>query len=232
MSDVFLEVIVCSVEDAVEAEAGGAHRLEMVSRLDVGGLTPTVELVRQIKAEVSLPLRVMVRENVGFEGGDDVGALCETAVVMNEIGVDGLVLGFLRNGELDEQTLSKVLSSAPRLNATFHHAFEAAADKQRLIQALKKFPQIDRILAHGGQGDWSEKIERLISYQSIAMPAIRILVGGGLDPSVIKSIRGRSDLNEFHVGSAAREDGQVRRTRVAELVTHSLAAPPLNTPLT
>ena len=222
MKNTLLEVIVCSIEDALEAEAGGADRLEVVSQLDVGGLTPSVDLVRTIKAEVSLPLRVMVRESVGFDVDGDVDALCESAQVMNEIGVDGLVLGFLRHGELDPEALGKVLSCAPRLNATFHHAFEAANDKERLIQQLKKFPQIDRILAHGGQGDWSEKIERLIRYQSLAAPAIQILVGGGLNASVIKSIR-RTDLNEFHVGSAAREHGHTSRSRVAELVNESLA---------
>ena len=60
-----LEVIACTVEDAVAAEKGGADRLEIISRFDVGGLTPAPELVRAIKAKVSLPLRVMVRENAG-----------------------------------------------------------------------------------------------------------------------------------------------------------------------
>jgi len=218
MKNTLLEVIVCSIEDALEAEAGGADRLEVVSRLDVGGLTPSVDLVRRIKAEVSLPLRVMVRESVGFEVGDDVDALCEAARVMNEIGVDGLVLGFLRNGALDKETLAKVLSCAPRLKATFHHAFEAADDKERLIRELKKFRQVDRILAHGGEGDWSEKIERLVRYKQLSSPGIEILVGGGLDVSVIESIRGRTHLQEFHVGSAAREGRKVRRWLVTELV--------------
>jgi copper homeostasis protein len=35
-----LEVIACSVADAVAAERGGADRLELVRDLNVGGLTP------------------------------------------------------------------------------------------------------------------------------------------------------------------------------------------------
>ena len=40
-----LEVIACSVADAVEAEKGGASRLEIVRDLGRGGLTPPLELV-------------------------------------------------------------------------------------------------------------------------------------------------------------------------------------------
>ena len=67
-----LEVIACSVADAVEAEKGGANRLEVVSDLDRGGLTPAVELVRAIQDAVNLPLRVMVRESDGFGTSDEM----------------------------------------------------------------------------------------------------------------------------------------------------------------
>ena len=35
-----LEVIACSVADAIEAEKGGADRLEVISHFERGGLTP------------------------------------------------------------------------------------------------------------------------------------------------------------------------------------------------
>ena len=61
-----LEVIVQTVADARAAARGGADRLEVVRAIHDGGLTPDLAVVRQIAAEVSLPLRVMVRENSGF----------------------------------------------------------------------------------------------------------------------------------------------------------------------
>ncbi|MBZ5592386.1 MAG: hypothetical protein LAP39_09125 [Acidobacteriia bacterium] len=62
-----LEVIACSVADAVAAERGGAGRLEIVRALEAGGLTPLLSLVKEIVAAVSIPVRVMLRENPGFE---------------------------------------------------------------------------------------------------------------------------------------------------------------------
>src|ERR1051326_1631063 len=103
-----LEVIACSVADAIEAERGGASRLEIVRALDGGGLTPPVSLVRGIVSAVSIPVRVMLRENPGFEAGSEaeVKKLCHAAREFAALGVNGLVLGFVRGRQLDLILLS------------------------------------------------------------------------------------------------------------------------------
>lgn len=219
MKNAILEVIACSVEDAIEAERGGANRLEIISRLDVGGLTPSLDLVREIKAKVSLPLRVMLRESEGYgvSGETEIEKLCAAAREFNAIGVDGIVLGFLQNGEIDFGLTEKILSFAPNLKATFHHAFEDASNKFAAIEKLKKLAQIDRILSHGGSAEWTEKRELLDLYTQSAQPEIEILVGGGVDADAIKLLREKTSVREFHVGSAARTNGKVETARVAKL---------------
>ncbi len=215
-----LEVIACTVEDAVEATRGGAKRLEIISRFDVGGLTPTLDLVREIKEKVSLPLRVMLRESEGYEvsGEAEIEKLSASARELNEIGVDGVVLGFLRGGdEIDFELTKRVLANAPNLKATFHHAFEDVADKFAALEKLKKLVQIDRILAHGGREVWAEKISRLGDYATAAQPEIKILAGGGIDLQVIAMIRAGTSIREFHVGRAARREDAVDASRVTAL---------------
>lgn len=215
-----LEVIACTVEDAIEATRGGANRLEIISRLDLGGITPPIDLVREIKAKVSLPPRVMLRESKGYgvSGEAEIEKLCATARELNEIGVDGVVLGFLREDKIDFELTKRVLANAPNLKATFHHAFENAADKFFAIEKLKKLTQIDRILAHGGEGVWAEKISRLGDYESAAQPEIKILAGGGIDLQVISMIRAKTLVREFHVGRAARDNVGVNSSQVSLLV--------------
>ena len=130
-----LEVIACTVADAVAAQKGGASRLEIVRNLEQGGLTPSFELVREIRETVDLPLRVMVRESVGFEncGEDEINSLCDAARKFSMLGVDGLVLGYLKDGSVDLALCERILNCAPNLNATFHHAFEDANDDCHLI---------------------------------------------------------------------------------------------------
>ena len=111
-----LEVIACSVADAIEAERGGAGRLEIVRALDAGGLTPPVSLVREILTAVSIPVRVMLRENAGFESGGEaeIEGLCRVAREFAALGVDGLVLGFVRGRKLDLAPVLQILSSCVR----------------------------------------------------------------------------------------------------------------------
>jgi copper homeostasis protein len=219
-----LEVIACTVDDAVAAEKGGADRLEVISQFERGGLTPSLELVRAIQTAVRLPLRVMLRESDGYQvaSDDEVASLCSAARELAAIRVDGVVLGFLREGKVDIEVTNRILDSAPTLNATFHRAFDETSDPFEALAELRQCRQIDRILTNGGPGDWSDKIERLARYQEATGGHPIILVGGGVDASVIKAVRSKTDLAEFHIGRAARVpadiNGLVQSARVQELL--------------
>ena len=95
MPEYLLEVITCSVEDAREAERGGAGRLEVVRDLHLGGLTPSFDLVREILDAVSIPIRVMIRERNDYSAGTDAEPerLCRLATEMSALPIEGLVMG-------------------------------------------------------------------------------------------------------------------------------------------
>jgi copper homeostasis protein len=219
-----LEVIACSVADAIEAEKGGADRLEVISHFERGGLTPPLELVREIQTAVRLPLRVMLRESDGYQAtsNDEVERLCCAARELAALRVDGVVLGFLRDGKVDLELTQRILDSAPALKATFHHAFDETGDPFHALAALSQNTQIDRVLTSGGSGGLTDKIERLARYQQATSGRPIILVGGGVDATVIKAIRATTNLVEFHIGRAARvpaaTDGSVQSARVKELL--------------
>ena len=214
-----LEVIACSVEDAVNAERGGADRLEVISGFEFGGFTPPLDLVREIQQKVQLPLRVMLRDEVGYGLKDEAAAerLCKMAVELNSMKVGGLVIGFLRSTAIDVEHTTKILNCAADLKATFHHAFEDTIDKQTAIAALKNIGQIDRLLSHGGTGTQTERVDNLDEYASAAYPEIRILAGGRIDIEMIGLIKKRTPIREFHVGSAARDEGVVSVSKVRRL---------------
>ncbi len=226
MSKEILEVIACSVADAIEAQKGGASRLEVVRELDRGGLTPSIALVRAIKEAVYLPLRVMVRESDGFGNTDEteIERLCDISSEFSSLGVDGLVLGFLERGAIDLDLTSRVLACAPDLSATFHHAFEAAIDQVLAVTQLKSLPQVDRILSSGGLGEFESRRERLAAYEQAAAPEIKIIAGGGIDRNAIEILRHTTAIREFHVGRAARQGFDVAGPVRAELVNDLVRA--------
>ena len=180
-----LEVIACSVADAVAAEKGGAGRLEVVRDLAAGGLTPPISLVKEIVAAVSVPVRVMLRENDGFEIADreELTKLCNSARELAALEIDGVVLGFLRGRSLDLATAQQILSCAPRVKATFHRAFEELEDQHAAIAKLKTEPQFDRILLSPARvSGLKQLVER-------AAPELIVIAGAGIDRSNIRQWR-------------------------------------------
>jgi len=60
-----LEVCADSVKSAVEAQTGGADRIELCSALVIGGLSPSAAMFEQVKKNVDLPIRVLLRPRFG-----------------------------------------------------------------------------------------------------------------------------------------------------------------------
>ena len=217
-----LEVIVQSVADARAAARGGADRLEVVRAIRDGGLTPPVALVRGIAAEVSLPLRVIVRENAGYStNGHELPALREAIATFAAESVDGAVLGFADGGELAIHDTVRVLDAAPAVKATFHRAFDQLRDPLDAIDRLAAIPQIDRILTSGGAGTSAERCERLRTYTGRAHGRLIILAGSSVDEEMLALIGRTGCVAEVHVGRAARANGgpesPVSAARVARL---------------
>lgn len=220
-----LEVIVQSVADAVAAEVGGADRLEVVREIERDGLTPSLDLVRAIKAATPLPLRVMVRESDGFsiESERELLTVQRAFAQLAEIGVDGAVVGYACDGALDLDKVHAVLSAAPALRVTLHRAFDRVLDPIAGIDAARQIPQIDRILTAGGNGDWQARCHRLREYAARAGTSLTILAGGGVDEDALRVLAATGCVREVHVGRAARE-GQRPTASVSAALVRGLRA--------
>jgi len=152
----------------------------------------------------------MVRENAGFDTDpSELLSLCRAAAVFANMGVDGIVIGFVRDGQLLLNDLREVLQAAAGIPATFHRAFDSLEDPLGAIDALAAIPQIDRILTDGfaPQRDLS-RTTRLQQYSDRAGSRLRIVAGGGVDEALLDQIARTRCVREGHVGRIAREGGQ------------------------
>jgi len=215
-----LEVIACTVEDAVEAELGGADRIELCRALMVGGLTPDSMLVRQVMRRASIPVRVMLRETDApttyLEA--EFARIEEHLRRISDLEVDGLVMGFVRSGQVETQKLERVLTLAPHAQVTFHRSFDEVMDRTAALQVLKRYSQVDRILTNGVDDDPEARRARLEALQSAAAPEITVIAAGGNDEQMLRSLAASSIVREIHIGRAARmpaiHPGPVMRDRV------------------
>ena len=95
-----LEVCVDSTASALAAKRGGADRLELCADLVIGGTTPSLALLRQVKAETGLPVRALLRPRFGDFCYDryELAQMEQSAAELVEAGADGIVTGIVAFG--------------------------------------------------------------------------------------------------------------------------------------
>jgi copper homeostasis protein len=201
-----LEVIACSVEDAQAAEQGGASRIELTVQLDQDGLTPPLDLVRDVLARVTIPVRAMLRDRPDFAVGslEDLARLRRQASEFAGLGVEGIVTGFVSDESLDLEALEAILAEAPATRFTVHRALERTRNPAAALRALRRFPNVDRALVSGGAGSLADWIDRWAQYQEALGPARRLIAGGGLMLDLLPAASAQSSVTVFHLGRAVR----------------------------
>jgi copper homeostasis protein len=198
----------------MEAYRGGATRLEVTVRLDQAGLTPPLELVRQIIENVPLPIRVMLRDRPDFSTGgiEELASLLRGArdfaalksAKKRKGSVEGLVTGHIINGQLDLATLEKIIAAAPKLQVTAHHAVEATSDPVLTLRAFRNFPNVDRTLVHGGVGTLEKRIGQMRRLIQAFGPERTLIAGGNLTLEMLRPLRDATGIRVFHLGRAVR----------------------------
>jgi copper homeostasis protein len=197
-----VEISVESVERAIAAERGGASRIELCSSLDVGGVTPSLELVRDARACVWAPIFVMVRPR----GGNFVYSATEFDEMKRSIeaarfaGIDGVVLGLLRvEGTIDVERTAELVRLAAPLPVTFHRAFDECRD---LFAALEDVVATgaSRLLTSGGESKAPEAVARIAELVQRAESRVVVMPGSGVIAENVAEIAAVTGATEFHAG--------------------------------
>jgi len=198
-----LEVIALDAKDAEAAQAGGAHRLELVADMASDGLTPSVATFKQVRGATDLPIRVMLRDAKGFAPGN-LKQLRRQAWDLREAGATEFVLGFLdAEGEIDEGVTLNLLAELGGCGWTFHRALDNSTDVLRSWEIVKTLG-CDTVLAAGSAKGVDDGMATLKQLAKQEPPAL--LVGGGLQQHHVAELL-EAGVTGFHVGSAVRPGG-------------------------
>lgn len=207
-----LEIIATSAADARAAEAGGADRIELVSAMSEGGLTPSYGLIEQTVRSVSIPVYVMIRPHSrSFHYDNDEIRLMQRDIrIAGELGASGIVVGALtERGEIDESALSEWLGEAQEkgLDVTFHRAFDECSDQPYMLRRLAAFPGVSRVLTSGGKRTAPEGSDALAKLARIGRGlGIAVMAGSGLRADGLDSFACATGIVEVHLGSGARRE--------------------------
>lgn len=201
MEKILLEVCCGSIDDGIEAERGGADRVELCSALFLGGLTPSLGTIIEAKARLKIPVMVMIRpRGGGFCYTQREAAVMERDATMAvEQGAEGIVFGVLtRDGSIDMARCRRLQRLIGERQAVFHRAFDVAPDPFKALDQLVDLG-ITRILTSGQQNTVPEGaalIKRLIDY---AGDRVEILPGGGILPYNLRQVVEWTGCKQIHL---------------------------------
>jgi copper homeostasis protein len=200
INKVVLEVVVCTVDDARRACDAGADRLELVSAISEGGLTPSLGTFRQVRRYCDIPIVTMIRSRGGgFTYSDyEWESMEEDAKVFADEGTDALVTGCLTDaGLIDEPNLKTFLEIAGNIPVVFHRAFDLCLDYESSLRTLSQLG-VRRILTGGGHQIAIDGVDNLALWRQ-KFP-IEILAGGGIRERNAAEIVRRSSVDQIHLG--------------------------------
>ena len=201
MKNYLLEVCCGSVEDVLQAERGGADRVELNSCLFHGGLTPSIGELITVKQLSKLPVMTMVRPRQGgfcYTDAEYKTALADAEQLLAH-GADGLVFGFLKaDGSLDVGRTRQLVSMAGEKTKVFHRAIDVAEDWKRMLGQLIELG-VDRVLTSGLAPDVYYGIDVIREMMDFAQGAIQILPGAGVNLKNVDRIIEYTGCDQIHV---------------------------------
>ena len=202
-----VEICVTSVDEAIAAEAGGAHRVELCTWLELGGLTPGAELVAGVRHHLSIPVFVMVRPRAGDYSWDEgeLATMRRTILRARALGAEGIVTGALGpDGRVDEEATRLLVEAARPLPVTFHRAIDRTPDPVAAVEVLRELG-VDRVLSSGGAPTAREGAATLAAMVRRAGDAMSVMAGGTVRAEHAAALVRETGVREVHAHLGADE---------------------------
>jgi len=199
---VLVEVASNSVQSAIEAEKGGAKRIELCGNLVEGGTTPAKSQIELTREKVGIDLNVIIRPRGGDFMYDDLDfeSMKRDIRLCGELECDGVVIGILdSSGNIDLKRNLELVELARRysLSVTFHRAFDRAKSLPDALEDVIKLG-CDRILTSGGFQNAYDG--RFVIKDLVEQAGDRIIImpGAGVKEENVQEIVSFAGVKEVH----------------------------------
>lgn len=211
-----LEIVATSGVSAQLAVAAGADRIEACEALELGGITPSVEVLDDIlEHRPELGIHALLRSRPGdfIYDKEDLSVMERQSSRLAAAGVSGIVLGALdRRGSLDLEAIQKLAGAAleinPDIEITIHRAVDASVDPVRAIsQLLPLAPR--RVLTSGGRESAGQGMATISRMVQAADSKIQIMSGGGMRVQDIATAQA-AGVSAVHFSAKTQHAGTIR----------------------
>ena len=221
-----LEIVTQTADETALVKELGADRVELVSGLTEGALTPTFGSLKGIAENVKLPAYCMIRpHNLGFVYSDgDIQEMMEDIINQRPY-ASCFVLGCLtKDDQIDEENLKKLLSVTGDVPVVFHMAIQRTRDYDEGVRIVAKYPQIKRILTNFQMKDVRNNVEAIKEkYAFVKSLGLEVTFAGGVDLDTMPILK-EIGLDSCHVSSAARIDHSAKNRLDADKIRKMVLA--------
>jgi len=207
-----LEACVNSAISAIEAQKGGANRVELCENLHDGGTTPSAGSIRFARKNLHIGLFVMIRPREGdFCYSEDEFEIMQHDVrVAKELGADGVVFGILLpDGSIDLDRMRMLVRLVRPMGVTCHRAFDMTADPYKAMEDLITLG-VDRILTSGQQKTAPEGAALIKELIVRSSGRIIIMPGSGVKEHNVAGLIRSTGATEVHIHLEKQEPSRMR----------------------
>lgn len=211
-SPITLEICANSVDSALNAQKGGAHRVELCDNLSAGGTTPSYGSIIKARELLQIKLYPIIRPRGGdFLYNDLEFELMQKNIEMcKRIGCDGVVIGLLTSsGKIDKERTRHLVDLAKPLGVTFHRAFDRCVDP---LEGMKTIIETgcERILTSGQQPTAPEGIELISQLVEKAAGRLTIMPGSGIRKKNIADVLKKTGAKAIHTTAKAQVQSSMK----------------------
>lgn len=196
-----IEACVETVEESVLAEKKGATRLELCSHLEVDGLTPSLNLVKEVMANVSIPIKVMIRPRQGnfLYTPTEILKMTASIYAMKDLGVYGVVFGLLNKYRgVDFINTASLAEIAKPLNVTFHKAIDYTNNILESTDILSDISSVDALLTSGGKPTANDGIITINKMIERSTGKLEIIAAGKVTTQNLEQLSIQIHSDSFH----------------------------------
>jgi len=212
MGKYILECCVDSVESAINAQSGGVSRIELCSNLIIGGTTPDLALVREIRRHTDIRIHALIRPRFGdfCYSKYEMEIMKSQIRALKEAGVEGVVIGVLdEDGNINKDAMKELIAEADGLSVTLHRAFDMCRNPyEALEQAISL--GINTILTSGQKQSAWEGRELLAELIKKADSRIDIMAGAGIGAEVIEKLIPVTKGTSYHMSGKVTLDSPMK----------------------
>lgn len=219
---VLLEICSATALDAACALKGGAHRIELCSALEVGGLTPSYG---QIAASCTLAtqgvvpgrdrmrIHVLIRPRSGdfCYQPEELDIMCHDIIQARTMGADGVVVGALTpDGLLDVPAMQRLVQAAKGsaipaapVHVVFHRAMDCCRNPLDVLEQLIAL-KVDTVLTSGQAEKAVQGVALIREMVQRASGRIAIMAGSGVNSQNCAALVAQTGVQAVHLSGRSR----------------------------